>query len=433
MRVGTVSLVAGLFVILAAPYVSAQEYPVGAEVAEPVVVEAPEAAEGPVVAEDLVTADIPKRATQDTTDERDSICIRDKMNEILAGESLRLGNDMFNITPHTRIQAWLGWAADDSLLSQGDHMQESGFRLRRARFGVDGSLFKTITYSLELDVFDQEKSGGPLYQAYVDWTPTRWFGMTVGLHKFPFVKTEMNSSGDIAHLDRAIGVDAMAPGNTLGISLHSELWEKHLTLTLGVFNGLQRKASFFQGYNGIGISEGNKFERLSYVGRIDVEPLDPIGDGEVDLKSEKSFRLAFGGGGFYSNGKTSEIYGASGYLHMKAWGFHLLGEAIWDHARPQAKPTSLDALTTEVSRVTAHGTVGYMILKELLGLSARVEYINDNMDLDNEGDQVVVAATLAYYAFGHNLKVQLEYQKRIELYGASIANDSVVAGMQFKF
>jgi uncharacterized tellurite resistance protein B-like protein len=55
------------------------------------------------------------------------------------------------------------------------------------------------------------------------------------------------------------------------------------------------------------------------------------------------------------------------------------------------------------------------------------------MDLDNEGDQVVVAATLAYYAFGHNLKVQLEYQKRIELYGASIANDSVVAGMQFKF
>ena len=82
MRVGTVSLVAGLFVILAAPYVSAQEYPVGAEVAEPVVVEAPEAAEGPVVAEDLVTADIPKRATQDTTDERDSICIRDKMNEI---------------------------------------------------------------------------------------------------------------------------------------------------------------------------------------------------------------------------------------------------------------------------------------------------------------------------------------------------------------
>ena len=74
-----------------------------------------------------------------------------------------------------------------------------------------------------------------------------------------------------------------------------------------------------------------------------------------------------------------------------------------------------------------------MILREMLGLSVRVEYINDNLDIDDEGDQIVIAATLAHYAFGHHLKTQIEYQKRLELHGASMANDAVIAGVQLAF
>lgn len=353
--------------------------------------------------------------------------------DLLEGGPARIGNDMFNLSFHTRIQAWGGWVGKDALLSQGDRLQESGFRLRRARFGVDGQLFKTVSYKLELDVFDQEKTGGPLYEAYIDWTPSHWFGFAIGMQKFPFVRTEMNSSSNVAHLDRAIGVNAMAPGSSMGVTVHTEPWKDHLTITLGVFNGLQRRASFFQGYEGVGISLGNKFERMSYVGRVDLEPLGRIGAGEVDLKAEKSFRLALGGGGFYSNGKTTEMYGASGYVQMKAWGFHFLGEAIWDHARPQAKPTTTNTVASEVDRVVAHATVGHMILREMLGISARVEYINDNMDIDDDGDQIVIAATLAHYAFGHHLKTLVEYQKRLELHGASQANDAVIVGVQLGF
>jgi len=160
----------------------------------------------------------------------------------------RIEVGVFDLSVHARINVWGGWVGDDALLDQGDPMQESGFRLRRTRFGVDGHLFKTVTYGIEMDIFDSEKKGGPLYDAWVDWTPTHWFGMTLGLQKFPFVKTDMNSSAGTATLDRAIGVKAMAPSNTLGLAVHSELWKDHLTLTAGIFNGLERKSSFFEGY-----------------------------------------------------------------------------------------------------------------------------------------------------------------------------------------
>ena len=45
----------------------------------------------------------------------------------------------------------------------------------------------------------------------------------------------------------------------------------------------------------------------------------------------------------------------------------------------------------------------------------------------------IIAATLAHYAFGHHLKTLVEYQKRLELHGASMANDAVIAGVQLAF
>ncbi len=344
----------------------------------------------------------------------------------------RIEVGVFDLSVHARINVWGGWVGDDALLDQGDPMQESGFRLRRTRFGVDGHLFKTVTYGIEMDIFDSEKKGGPLYDAWVDWTPTHWFGMTLGLQKFPFVKTDMNSSAGTATLDRAIGVKAMAPSNTLGLAVHSELWKDHLTLTAGIFNGLERKSSFFEGYEGIGVTLGNRFERLAYVGRLDLEPMGRIGRGEPDLDGGKP-RLALGGAGMYSNGKTDEIWGASGYLHLKAFGFHLLGEVVWDHAQPQKRPTTTTTTPIEVDRLVAQGSLGYVVGAIKTGLAVRTEYINDNLDLANEGDQVVVAVALTHYVFEHYLKATLEYQTRIELNGQKVKNDAAIVGVQLGF
>jgi len=358
---------------------------------------------------------------------------RDTLLSTLERGPARFDAGSFSMVFHGRLQFWGGWVDSDTLMSEGDKMQEPGFRMRRARFGVDGNVTSEITYRLELDVFDEEKTGGPLYEAWVDYTPTRWIGATVGYQKFPFVKTEIASSAHIAHLDRAIGIDAIAPAHALGVALHTEPWKDHLIVTAGVFNGLQRNSGFFQGFEPVGVSSGNKFEKLSFVGRFDLEPLDPIGTGEADLMAEKTFRLALGGSGYYNDGKSVTTVGASGFLHAKAYGLHLLGEVVFDQSKPRKVPTSTNTIATKTSRMVAQASLGYMLLPDCLGLAARGELINDNMDQDDEGDQVAAAGTLSWYALRDFVKVQLEYQHRAELHGKSVKNDAVIAGVQLYF
>ncbi len=343
-----------------------------------------------------------------------------------------LGKGSFTMDFHARIQAWGGWVGEDALLSQGDRMQEYGFRLRRARFGVEGQLVKQLTYKIELDLFDQEKSGGPLYEAWINYEPTHYFGISAGLTKFPFSREEMLSSGGLAHLDRSVASRAMAPGAQMGLMIYSEPIKDILKISFGVYNGLQRRASFFEGYEGVGVSLGNKFERLAYAGRIDATPLGKMGWDVADLNNSK-FLIGFGGGAMYSNGKTAEIIGASGYVQMKARGFHLLAEVLWDRSRPQVDPTLPTTLATEIDRLTFAGSIGYVIPGIDLGIAVRSEYIDDNMDILDEGDVLITAASLSYYACEHFLKVQVEYQNRYELHGKSLNNDAAIAGVQLMF
>jgi len=354
------------------------------------------------------------------------------LEETLNRGAARLDAGPFFAALHARIQAWGGWVADDALRSNGDQMQQPGFRLRRARFGVESGFADWLRMALELDVFDQERTGGPLYQAFLDLRPIRYLGATIGFMKFPFSYDEMRSSARLVHLDRALGTFAMAPFSTMGAVVYGEPWLNHLRITAGVFNGLQRKPGFHEGYEGVGVTEGNKFERLSYVGRVDLEPLDPVGPDQGDLAASDRARLGLGGAVFYNDGRSIATLGASGYLHFKWYGAHLFGEVLWDRSKPQKTPTSpVNTIPERVSRLTAQGSVGYVWRS--FGLAARVEYLDDNRDLQTEGDEVVIAGTFTYYAVQNFFKAQLEYQHRTELHGRSLSNDAVLAGVQCYF
>ncbi|MBM4396096.1 MAG: hypothetical protein FJ087_10435 [Deltaproteobacteria bacterium] len=245
----------------------------------------------------------------------------------------------------------------------------------------------------------------------------------------------MSSSARLSHLDRAMGVYAMSPVNSLGLVLRSEPWEGHLTISAGIFNGLERGSNFFRGYQPVGVSEGNKFEKMSYVARVDLAPLDPLGKGEPDLEKAPSFRLGLGGSFLFNDGRSIRTMGASGYLLAKWHGFHLVGETIWDKSEPRAQPTATGngTIAEDVTRLVAHGSLGYVILRNRLGVAARVEYLDGNSDIDDFDDQLVVAGTLSWYAVGHFLKVQAEYQHRRELHGVQVGNDAAIAGVQAAF
>lgn len=356
----------------------------------------------------------------------------DELREAMDNGIATIKSGDFDITFHGRINAWAGWVGDDALRSEGDKMDRYGFRLRRARFGVEGHITEPITYRLEMDLFDQEKSGGPLYEAWVDWTPTHYIGGKVGFMEFPLLRGMDAGSLRLAHVDRAIGTYAMSPVNSLGLVLHSQPWKDHLTISAGIYNGLIRSPSFYTGYEAVGITQGNRFEKLAYFGRVDLEPLDPLGPGEADLGQSPKVRLGLGGAVMYNDGASVGTLAWSAYLHLKAYGFHLLGEVAFDYSSPRSDAGQV-SIADDTERRIANGSLGYVILKNTLGVAARVEYLDSNTSFNNENDQLVYAGTLTYYAIGHWVKAQIEYQHRQELYGVSVDNDSVLVAIQAAF
>jgi len=334
----------------------------------------------------------------------------------------------------SRIQSFGGWMGDDALLSEGDLMQETGFRLRRARFGLEGSLLSPVTFQLELDLFDHERTGGPLYEAWVDMTPLAFVGARFGVQKVPYSQGENMSSALMPHLDRALAVRSMSPPQAMGLVLHSEFWPEHGRLAVGVFNGIQRRPTFLQGWEGIGQSLGNRLERTLYALKLEVEPLEPVGPELADLYSVHSFRLGLGVGALYNDGRSIRTAGLSGYLHIKAWGFHLFSEMLAETNDPQQAPTSSDnVMAGEQSRMAQHTEVGYMVLPQRLGVSVRFEWLDSHTDREDQGDELVFTGTLTYYAVRDQLKAMLEATHREELHGAAIANNAILGGLQLQF
>jgi hypothetical protein len=356
----------------------------------------------------------------------------------------------FSAALHARIQGWGGWVGDEANLENGDRMQEPGFRLRRARIGVDGSFFDDFKFELELDVFDQERAGGPLYSAWLDWTPIHYIGATLGVQKFPVLRSMMFSSAFLPQLDRALGTFAMSPENAMGLVLHSSPWKDHTNIMLGLFNGLRRTDNFYDGYEGVGSSLGNRFDGLSAVARFDVEPLAPIGRGMADPCKCPKVRLGFGAGGFlngtgalsangtsflpFLDGGTIATRGASGYLHLKTYGFHFFGEYAHEWVDARKQPTLPTEQNFDIERGALNTSLGYVILKERLGVAFRTELVDDNVGDSDLGAELLLGGTVTWYVAGDFLKAQLEYMHRMELGNeASLANDHVLGGMQLMF
>ncbi len=337
------------------------------------------------------------------------------------------------IKPSVVIQSWGGWVGDDALLSNGDLMQEPGFRLRRARFGVAGKLGKITKYSLELDVLDQERTGGPLHEAWVEIGACNCAKTRIGVQKLPFMKSELFSSSRLSFLDRSSATMAMSPAHAMGLTLSSSPWKDKLNLSLGVFNALRRTDHFYGGYEGVGMTLGNRYEGLAYVGHIELEPFGTLGDSVADRKSSTAFLLGLGGSGFYNDGSSITTLGYSAYLHMKFAGFHLFGEWASDTASPTKEPTSLETINSETGRQVFNVQTGYMILPGTLGIAIRGELIDDNVDEDEHGDEMIISGTGSYYFNDGKMSLQLEYSHRREVSGPTLDNDHVMVGLALKF
>jgi len=65
-------------------------------------------------------------------------------------------------------------------------------------------------------------------------------------------------------------------------------------------------------------------------------------------------------------------------------------------------------------------------------VSARVEWVDPNLDVSSESDALVITGGASYFVVEELIKAQLDYMHRQELGGSSLKNDILALQLQLK-
>jgi hypothetical protein len=347
-------------------------------------------------------------------------------------EWLRLHAGPLQIEPVVLMQVQgIPYVGGDSFLEAGDPAERGGFRFRRARFGFEGKLFHRVPFEITAEFNSDIKGVAQLHDAWFGYDQFKFLQVFVGLHDVPFSRSALTGAGDSALIERPFAVRAMAPFHQLGAHIEGHLWNGALNYYAGVYNGLQRNDQFFLGYVENAAVLGNRFDGLTYAGRLTSEPLGRLGRTIEDLHHTK-FRIAAGASGFYSDGGTRGVVGLGGDVLLHYRGLHVLGEFLANRTTPKANPTQPTMLTSTVTSIAAIGEAGYVILKNRLGLTARFEWLNPNTAtaVKDESDSWIVTGGASYHVLHDFLKAGVDFTHREELHGKSLKNDSLVFQLQ---
>lgn len=348
-------------------------------------------------------------------------------------EYLRLHAGPLSIEPVVLMQVQgIPYVGSDATIEAGDPADRAGFRFRRARFGFEGRLFHRVPFEITAE-FNSNYQGTTSVSQGTASLHDAWFGydrfpflqVFVGAQDVPFSRYALTGSGDGALIERPFAVRAMAPFHQLGALVQGHLWKGALNYYVGVYNGLERGDQFFQGYIENSSILGNRFDGLTYAGRLTSEPLGSLGRTIEDLHHGK-FRVAAGASAFYSDGGMSGTVGAGGDLLVHFRGLHVMGEILANRVAPKQAPTVPTNLTSTITSIAAVGEAGYVIVKERLGLTTRFEWINPNTAVADQRNSWIFTVGASYHILSDFLKAQLDFNHREELHGVSLKNDSLV-------
>ncbi len=146
---------------------------------------------------------------------------------------------------HPSIRAGRNFRLDFAVKIQEDFRQAGDepldfeeWDLHRARFGIEGELFRHITFQVERET-TTDTAGNPTKSPWKDvWVDADYINaaqIRVGKMKVPFGLDQLNSDSDLDFVFRSLGGSFLSPGRDLGIMLHGRFFMRGLNYWAGVF------------------------------------------------------------------------------------------------------------------------------------------------------------------------------------------------------
>jgi len=136
--------------------------------------------------------------------------------------SLRLGNAI-RLDFTARIQADVHGGAGEGT--------DAGVDTARRRFGVKGTVSRHLEFELEREIGDS----APWRDAFVNIRTFRAVQVRAGQFKMPFSLDQLTSAGDLDFVYRSRAADLLAPGRSLGASVHGRVAAKVISYEAGLF------------------------------------------------------------------------------------------------------------------------------------------------------------------------------------------------------
>ena len=122
---------------------------------------------------------------------------------------------------------------DYNAINQDDFPDVNAFEIRRARLGVEGTVWKDVDYKFEVDFANDITAIKDAYFEYTGWGPE--FKIRVGNFKTFNSLEHIMSSNFIEFMERAAFVDAAGFGLDRQIGMGALYQREHFTLAAGVF------------------------------------------------------------------------------------------------------------------------------------------------------------------------------------------------------
>ncbi|HJN73302.1 MAG TPA: porin [Myxococcota bacterium] len=335
--------------------------------------------------------------------------------------------DAAETRPTVLAQVWAtAYDQDETAQSDpagyGDPEDDPGFKVRRARVGMDvvddsGKLSAGVTvgYSAGSDAIVAYEGGVGLVEARASVQAHELVGVHAGLVKVPVGRETLTSSSALPFQERTVASNHLMPYREVGVLADFET------------AGLRLRAGAF---NGNGSLRGDDDAGVLAAGRAEYT----LGEGDPyrTFGSVDGFTLGVGGDFVFNPELATRtmVYGGDIVVRVKGL------TAVVEYHQANITPTNTEAEAPGVLAATkrsgGHAQVGYTIADRWEPV-ARFEVFDEDASESNNGDLAHGTFGLTAHLMDDHLRLGGGYVMRRETGGRTVPNDTVRLWSQVAF